>query len=584
MKPNWIVLVGLGVVVSFLAFWFWPASGPEAPPAGEAEAVETPIHFEDVTSAAGITFVHHDGATDMHYIQETIGSGVGWIDYDGDGWQDLFCVQGGPVFPDPTRPRPTSRLYRNRGGNRFVDVTEQVGLDQPGYGMGCAVGDFDNDGFDDLVVTYFRGIRLYHNQADGKGGRRFVDITKPAGLDNPHWATSCAWGDIDNDGWLDLYVCNYVEVDLEHYQPCVHPTLHLRHVCHPRVFPAARDCLFRNQGNGTFAEISQSSGITQVEPQGPGLAVAMLDLDGDGKLDIYVANDMAPAFLFHNQGQGKFVEKGVLSGCGLETGGGYLAGMGIAAGDVDDSGRPSLLVTNYQDEPNYLFLNRGNLVFADATHTSGLGPPSIPFLAFGVVLFDADLDGALDVAIANGHVYRNAEQIRGAPFKQTAQFFQGSGTGTFQEITSGVGPYFRRRLAGRGLARADFDRDGRPDLVFSHNGGPLVLLRNTTTSAGNGIQLELVGDGLKSNRNAIGAVVEVEAGGKRQVYWVQGGGSYLSASSRTLLIGLGATAKAERLRVTWPSGDKQEFADLAAGKAYRLFEGRPEPEEILPAR
>jgi hypothetical protein len=515
------------------------------------------------------------------YIQETLGSGLGWIDYNDDGWLDLFCVQDGPVRPSDFKgPLPTNKLYRNNGDGTFTDVTEQAGLARAGYGMGCAVGDYDNDGFDDLVVTYLNGIVLYHNEPDGKGGRHFVDVTAKAGLHDPHWATSCAWGDIDGDGYLDLYVCNYCEIDLDHYPVCEgKPGTNA--ICPPSAFPPTPHVLFRNNRNGTFTDISKEAGLASVSAA-PGLGVIMTDLDGDGRIDIYVANDMKPAYLFHNQGGNRFAEKGLVSGVAFGPRGTLVAGMGVEAGDVNGTGRPSLFVTNFQHKPNVLYLNQGNLLFQDWSNPSGLGPPSVDRLGFGTVFLDATLAGRLDVAVANGHVDRHIQELQGVPFAQEAQFFLGDGRGRFADVSDRVGSYFRRRLVGRGLAWADFDNDGRPDLAFSHNGGPIALLRNGTDTANHWIRLELIGDGKKSNRNAIGARVEVEAENQRQVRFLNGGGSYLSASDRRILVGLGTEERADRVSVHWPSGRRQEFRNLAGRHWWRLSEGNDTAEEIHP--
>jgi len=576
-----------GMVVLLAAAWLaWQLAGSSASPTPAAESARPTLKptpglpwFVDVTRASGIDFQHFDSATSMHYMLETMGSGVGWIDYNNDGWPDLFCVQDGPVRPPKTSevgPLPTCKLYRNNGDGTFTDVTKEVGLDRPGFGMGCAVGDFDNDGFDDLVVTYVGGLVLYHNEPDGKGGRRFVDVTKRAGLNDPHWATSCAWGDIDADGFLDLYVCNYVEADLDHYPDCTDPNTGIRSHCSPVIFPNVPHKLFRNNGNGTFTDISASSGIAGVTP-GPGLGVLMCDLDGDGRIDIYVANDLKPQYLFHNQGGGRFVDKALLSGCGLAGTGNYIAGMGVDTGDLDGSGRPSLFVTNFQNNPNILFRNHGDLRFADWSFPSGLGGPSIHRLGFGTVFFDADLDGNLDIAVANGHVDSEAMGKFGIPMAQEAQLFLGDGTGHFKDVSGQAGEYFRELRVGRGLAYADFDNDGRPDLAFSHNAGPIALLHNETETNNAWVRLEFIGDGKKSNRNAIGARVEIEADGKRQTRFIIGGGSYLSASERRLLVGLGTADRADRVAVLWPSGRKQEFANLAALRWWRIHEGDDQP-------
>ncbi len=537
--------------------------------------------FEDVAAASGLDFHHHDPATPRDYIVETVGSGLGWIDYDADGWPDLFCIQDGPVRPAPGDPAPTNKLYRNNGNGTFSDVTEAVGLARSGFGMGCAVGDYDNDGYDDLAVTYWTGVVLYHNEPDGRGGRRFVDVTDWAGLRNPHWATSCGWGDVDGDGLLDLYVCNYCEVDLDNYPDCNFGTNQARNVCPPFFFPTAAHRLFRNNGDGTFTDVTEKAGLAATPPA-PGLGVVLTDVDGDGRLDIYVANDMRPAYLFHNQGGGKFVEKALVSGCALRPSGQMVAGMGVDAADVDGSGRPSLFVTNFQNSPNVLYRNLGDLRFQDWTDRSGLGPPSLDRLGFGTAFCDVDLDGRLDVAVANGHVGRHVTDGHGRSLlAQEAQLFLGLGDGRFRDVSAGAGAYFHEKRVGRGLAWADYDNDGRPDLAFSHNGGPVALLHNRTETRNNWLRLELVGDGRQSNRNAIGARVEVEAGGVRQVRFVNGGGSYLSASERRLLVGLGTATGADRVTVRWPSGREQEFHGLEGRRWWRLHEGEP-PEEARP--
>lgn len=536
--------------------------------------------FEDATLAAGIDFAFFDPATANQSIQETMCGGVAWIDYDNDGWLDLLCVQTGPVVPVQHKgPLPTHCLYRNLGNGKFRDVTKEVGLDRSGFGFGAAVGDFDNDGFDDLAITYVDRTELWHNVPDGKGGRRFEDVSKKAGIDNPHWATSCAWGDIDGDGFLDLYLCNYVELDPAYPLICRDPQTGVVQSCSPTAYPHTTHRLYRNQGNGTFSDISKTSGVASATPA-PGLGVAMVDLDGDGLLDIFVANDMRPSYLFHNQGSGKFVEKAVYQGCAYGYNGGQIAGMGVAVGDFDDSGRPSLFVTNFQNEPNVLFLNRGKLRFDEASYSAGLALPSLPRLGFGTALLDADLDARPDIAVVNGHVYRNVKQLTGAPYEQEAQLFLNEGKGKYRDISAKAGSYFHRKLVGRGLARADYDNDGLPDLAIGNNGGPMILLRNATQTKNRWLRLELVGDGKKSNRNAIGAVVEVEVKGVRTVHWIVGGGSYLSANERRLSLGLGQADRADRVQVTWPSGKKQTFDNLAAQRAFRLTEGNIVAEEV----
>jgi len=341
--------------------------------------------------------------------------------------------------------------------------------------------------------------------------------------------------------------------------------------CPPSHFPAVSHKLFRNNGDGTFTDISKSSGIEAASPA-PGLAVVLVDLDDDGKLDIYVANDTRPSYLFHNLGKGRFEEKALLSGCALGLDGSLIAGMGIAVGDIDGSGRPSLFVTNFDRKPNTLFLNRGNLQFSDNSMPSGLGGPSLSRLKFGTLFLDANLDSHLDVAVANGQIHRQAQRVFGTPYAQQAQLFTGDGKGRFTEVSSKAGPYFQEYRVGRGLAEADFDRDGKPDLVFSHVGGPMALLRNRTLTENAWIAVELIGDGKKSNRNAIGAKLEFEFAGRKHIRFIMGGGSYLSAPEYRQVVGLGNASRVDLLRVTWPSGAKQEFRDVSARQNYRLRE------------
>jgi hypothetical protein len=583
MSRGLFCLAGAGWLVAAALLPGCGGAAPTAAPPPEPPAAQAPLAptagvpwFEDATAAAGVSFTHFDSATAMHYLPEVMGSGVGWIDYDGDGWPDLFCVQAGPIRPAEHRgPLPTHKLYRNNRDGTFTDVTDRVGLNKSGYGMGVAVGDYDNDGFDDLVVTYLGGIALFHNVADPRapGGRRFEDATAASKLANPHWGTSCGWADIDGDGRLDLYVCNYVRIDLDDYKTCFNSDVNQVYACPPTVFPTVAHKLFRNNGDGTFADVTAASGIAGTQ-KGAGLGVVLVDLDGDGKIDIYVANDMGPAHVYQNQGGGKFAERGAYSGAALMAGGRFMAGMGVAAGDLDGTGRPSLLVANYQNEPTMVFLNAGKLTFRDWTHPSGLGPATTRTLGFGIELFDADLDGNLDVALANGHVVRNSAAIFKAPYEQEAQLLVGDGKGHFREVSDKAGAYFREKFVGRGLAACDYNNDGLPDLAFANNAGPLKLLRNATRTPNHWVRLDLVGNGTTSNRSAIGARVEVEAAGRKLVRFVHGGGSYLSAGDRRLVVGLGAAEKAERVTVVWPDGTREEFRDLAAGRGWRHTQGK----------
>jgi hypothetical protein len=338
------------------------------------------------------------------------------------------------------------------------------------------------------------------------------------------------------------------------------------------VFPTSPHQLYRNNGDGTFTDVSQASGIAAA-PGAPGLAVAAADLDDDGLVDIYVANDMKQAYLFHNKGGMKFEEKAIFAGCGLESGGRFIAGMGIAVGDFDGAGRPSLLVTNFHNEPNILFRNRGKMLFQDWTFPSGLGTPSVPRLAFGVIMEDLNLDGYWDVAAANGHVVRNSQAIFNAPYAQESQVFIGESPAKYRDVSPQAGAFFQEKHVARGLAWADFDNDGKPDLAFSAVGGPLVLLHNQTPDAGRFVRLELIGKSPASNPNAIGTRVEVEVNGRKLVRFIYGGGSYLSASDRRVIFGLGDADKVERLTIRWPSGRVQDVGSLRGDASYRIREG-----------
>jgi hypothetical protein len=399
-----------------------------------------------------------------------------------------------------------------------------------------------------------------------------VDVTAAAGIVNPHWATSAAWGDIDGDGLLDLYICNYVEADLDNYPPCFNRDIKKHFSCPPNTFVSVHHKLYKNLGKGKFADISESARITRPKTAA-GLAVAIVDLDDDGLPDIYVANDMQPAYLFHNQGNGKFIEKALVAGCAMQKDGRFIAGMGIAVGDFDSTQRPSLFVTNFQRNPNMLFLNKGKLHFDESSYPSGLVAAGTDRLAFGTVALDTDLDGSLDLVVANGHVTRWAREIFGDTFKQEARLFLGEKSARFRDVSAKAGPYFHEKRLGRGIACADFNNDGKPDLVFSHNADRPALLRNDTKTDNRWLRLELEGDGKKSNRNAIGAKVEIEAAGKKLIRYLPGGGSYLSASEHALLVGLASADKADKVTVRWPSGQVQTFGPLPANKGYRLKEG-----------
>jgi hypothetical protein len=555
-----------------------PAPLPPTLPEGVA------IQFVDVTRKAGIDFVHFDGATPHEYIMETMGSGLGWLDYDQDGLMDLFLVQGSTFVPPHAAAPPTCKLFRNLGGGRFRDVTQEVGLAHVGCGQGVAVGDIDNDGYPDLFVTCFgKPNVLYHNVPDGKGGRCFRDITEKASLgthpdwkERPNFSTSAAFLDYNGDGYLDLFVCSYVHVDLKHYPVCNNTAGTQLLSCPPSRFAATRCLLYRNNGNGTFTDVSHEAGIDL--PAAKALGVVALDLDGDGLIDLFVSNDGVPNFLFRNTGRGRFQALGPECGCTVNLQGIPQAYMGVDADDLHGDGRPDLFTTAFSFETNTLFRNEGNCQFLDVTHRSGLGPPSWFFLGFGTAFLDVDRDGSPDIVVANGHVSRhiNEEGNPNVTFRQTAQMFLNNGKGHFQDISNVVGDHFRQPHVGRGIALADYDNDGHMDIAISNNGEAAYLLHNESQTPYHWVRLQL--RGTRSNRDAVGAQVTLHVGDRRLVRHRKGGGSYLSASDPRLLVGLGAATKVDAVEIRWPSGVRQRVGPLAADRGYRITEGKEQVE------
>ncbi|MFO0804814.1 MAG: CRTAC1 family protein [Gemmataceae bacterium] len=574
MRP---IVIGGFVLVSIAIVYAMVSDRRHSPESADSSTPAGAVRFEDRAGVAGLDFRHFDPATPAHQIIETIGSGLGWIDYDADGWPDLLCIQSGPVPPGLDEAK-CGRLYRNNRDGTFQDVTNAVGWKQFGFGQGCAVGDYDNDGFDDVLVTRFGGISLYHNVPDSNapGGRRFEDVTASSGLENPHWGTSCAWADLDGDGRLDLYVCNYVGHDPASPLLCKDGNKGLPIACNPTAFPLTHHRLFRNRGDGRFDDVSRSSGISSTSPAA-GLAVGIVDLDDDNRPDIYVANDLGHAYCFRNLGGMKFQDVALASGVALGPDGLRMSGMGVEAADFDGSGRPSLFVTNFQRIPNVFYLNRGALRFEESSLQSGLGGPSVDRLGFGTCMLDANLDGVPDLAVANGHVQRFAREAFGVPYAQEPQFFLGLGSGKFQDESRACGDDFLRPRVGRGLARCDYDNDGRPDLALSAIGEPVALFQNRCGNGNGWIGLELVGDGRASNRNAIGASVRVVWSGGACRHFVIGGGSYLSANDRRLTLGLGTARGIETAEIRWPSGVRQTFKNLEGGRYWKLVEGNPDP-------
>jgi hypothetical protein len=504
--------------------------------------------------------------TENQYVTETIGSGAGWIDFDGDGYLDLLLINSAPMpGAAPPDSSPLNALYRNRSGESFDDLGDRPCCWAPGFGQGIAVGDWDNDGFDDVYLTFYREPnRSLQNHGDGT----FTIVTHPA--DPTTWSTSCAFGDLDGDGDLDLYVCHYLDMPIEGYPFCGDKKRNIRTVCSPSKFPGQADAVYRNDGDGTWTDASEAWGFRPED--GRGLGVVIADLDEDGLPDVFVANDLSPNLLYRNLGGGRFSEQGLLSGCALSADGRPQAGMGVDAGDIDGDGRLDIFVTNFFREPNSLYHNLGGGLFREISGRSGLGRPSYLKLGFGCGFLDADNDGRLDVFVSNGHIDRNPE-AHGSPepYRQVAQLFMGDGRGRFAEASvASAGPYFAEPHVGRAAAFGDYDNDGRMDIAVNHNGEPCALLHNESPMVPDWVRIRLVGT--TDNRTAIGTRVLLEVGGARQVVQLMGGRSYLSAHDPRLLIAAGERIRDARLEIRWPSGRIEAIEGLTAGTTMTIRE------------
>lgn len=545
----------------------------------------SPFRFEEVAQQVGIHFIHNAPLTPERHAHLVYGSGIGWLDFDRDGWPDLYCCQGAayrgqkPPGEPPSRGDPCDVLYQNRNG-AFVEVTESARIFEPGYSMGIAAADYDNDGFPDLCVTGYGENVLYHNQGDGT----FTRQPLPQGKSPGRMSASCAWADVDGDGNLDLYVTNYAQLGPKDYPLCEHVEGGKRMyvVALPRLLQALPDSLYRNGGDGQFADVSVSSGIASVTPQ-CGLGVVAADLDGDGDVDFYVSNDMGPNFLWENQGHGTFVDRGLEAGAAMNRNGACEAGMSVEAADFDGDGRLDLFVTNFFHETNTFYRNEGNLLFSDVTQEIGLGAPSKLRLGFGTCAQDFDQDGFLDLIVVNGHVHDRLEELgRDEPFAQLPLLFHNERGLRFSEVSAGSGPYFIQPHVGRGAAAADFDRDGDVDVAVNHLNGPAALLRNDTHPAGAWLQVELIGR--RSNRSGVGAVVTVDLGQQRLVRTRQAGSGYCSCGEERLTIGIGDAPRVRRLSIRWPSGVQQSLEDLPANVFLRIEEPmEPSPPDAASA-
>ena len=526
-----------------------------------------PIRFTDITAQAGVHFKHNSGAFGEKYLPETMGSGVCIIDYDNDGWQDILFVNS-MDWPGHASGKSYPALYHNNHDSTFTDVTRQAGLDVEMYGLGCTVGDYDNDGFDDIYITAIGGSHLFRNLGNG----RFADVTAKAGLADSGFPASAVWFDYDRDGRLDLFVAHYVEWSLATDQACMLDGKH-KSYCTPEAYKGQSACLFHNLGNGHFEDVTKRAGLE--DASGKSLGIALIDYDNDGWLDLFVTNDTQPNKLYRNKRNGTFSEEGVPTGVAFSDAGRARAGMGTDAGDYDNSGRQSLVVGNFTTESMTLYHNDESGLFTDDTAASGVGPPSARSLTFGTFFFDYDLDGLPDIVAVNGHVADDISTVQPTlHYAEPPLMFRNLGNGRFEDVSSKVGPAFREPMVARGVAYADFDNDGDLDLVITTNNGPARLLRNDNGNHNDFLRVKLVGT--RSNRDAIGARVTIAtANGTRLHAMVKTGSSYLSQSEFPLTFGLGkpASDKFVNLEIVWPNGGKESIPHVAANQFITIKEG-----------
>lgn len=556
-----------------------PEHRPEDPEEVPLPALEL---FRDVTADSGVNFTCRNGEESDHFtLLESLGSGVALIDFDGDGLLDIFLIGGGYFGGEDRRQilGYPCKLYKNLGNWKFQDVTAQVGLDKFSfYAHGAAVADYDRDGWPDLLVTGYGKLALFHNESDGRGGRKFVEATDRAHLQDPHWNTSAAWADLDGDGYPDLYVCHYVDWSWKTHQPCPGDNDSIPNdVCPPGKFQGVAHALYRNNRDGTFTDVSAEAGIRQGPTNsGMGLGVVIVDINDDRKPDIFAVNDTTMNFLYVNQsspGKIRFKDVGLESGASLGDNGRPNGSMGVDAGDYDGSGRPSLWVTTFENERHALFRNEcqgDRVAFRYASRKTGIATLGNSFVGFGTGFLDVANAGWEDLVIANGHVRRKPTR---APLRQRTILLRNSGEGQFVNSTSQGGAYFQVSHRGRGLAIGDLDNDGRPDLVITHLNEPVVLLRNDPRGEGvphnHWLGLELIG---KVKRDIVGAKIVVEVGSQRLTRFAKGGGSYLSSGDRRILVGLGEAKEVGKVTVYWPWGSEEHWEGLTTDRYWRLEE------------
>lgn len=555
-----VVVVGAAAFVAAGAWWWLGRDDPNAVErmtAGDA----TTAWFEDVTDRSGIDFTYMRGLETNYWLPEIMGGGAAWLDYDGDGDLDLYLVQGGQIDGDAATV-PGNRLYRNHGDGTFEDVTDAAGVGDRQYGMGCACGDYDNDGDIDLYVTNVGPNVLYRNDGDGT----FTDVTLEAGVGDPGWGTSSAFVDYDADGDLDLFVVNYIVWSVDREQKCF---AHVQDYCSPTAYDApAPDTLYRNEGDGTFVDVSESVGLRAAF--GNGLGIACGDFNLDGHVDIFVANDKTVNQLWINTGDGQFRDEALIAGCAANMHGVAEAGMGVAAVDVESDGDLDLFMTHLRDESNTMYLNQGG-VFEDITPTTGLSAPSIPFTGFGMGFADFDHDGRLDLYVANGRVGRYKPLwSQTDPYGEPNQLFRGVGAGLFEDVAPRGGVLHEPIGASRAAAFGDYDNDGDIDVVIVNSGAKVQLLRNVAGGRGNWIMFRLLD---RRQRDAHGAMIRIEAGGAVRWRLAAPTYSYCACNDPRVHFGLGDSSGVDEVKVRWPSGRIESFGSMPAGRLHELREG-----------
>ena len=527
-----------------------------------------PIRFTDVTAQAGIHFRHNSGAFGKKYLPETMGSGVCAIDYDNDGWQDIFFVNS-KNWPSHGQTKSYSALYRNNHDGTFTDVTQEAGLATEIYGLGCAVGDYDNDGNDDIYITALEGSHLFRNLGNGK----FADVTARAGVRDPGFATGAVWFDYDNDGKLDLFVSHYVEWSVATDQTCSLDTKN-KSYCTPELYKGQSGTLFHNKGNGVFEDVTKKAGL--YDPTSKSLGTALIDIDNDGWMDLFVANDTQANKLYRNNHNGTFTDIALEAGVAYSDAGKKRAGMGTDAADYDLTGRQSLVIGNFTNESLSLYHNDGSGLFTDDSVSSGIASSSVNSLTFSTFFFDYDLDGLPDILAVNGHVADDISVVQPTVhYAEPPLLFRNKGKGKFEDVTDRVGTALTQPIVGRGAAYIDFDNDGDLDVVLTTSNGPAKLLRNDNGNQNDMLRIKTIG--IRSNRDGIGARITVSTSeGLHLFKMVKSGSSYLSQSELPVTFGLGRprSNKVVSLDIAWPSGKKESVRNIQPNRFLTLEEGK----------